>query len=80
VRELCARADLLIHGAQYTPGEFVHKAHWGHCTVDCGARRARVRGAAPGLFHHDPDHDDDMVDRLAARHGAEGGRSTWCGL
>lgn len=76
VRELCAGADLLIHDAQYTPEEFVHKAHWGHCTVDYAVHVARECGVRRlALFHHDPDHDDDMVDRLAAaaRDGAEGG-------
>lgn len=76
VLELCDGADLLIHDAQYTPEEFVHKAHWGHCTVDYAVHVARECGVRRlALFHHDPDHDDDMVDRLAAaaRDGAEGG-------
>jgi phosphoribosyl 1,2-cyclic phosphodiesterase len=65
VLELCADADLLIHDAQYTPDEFAAKAHWGHCTVDYAvhvAREAGVRRLA--LFHHDPDHDDETLDRL----------------
>jgi ribonuclease BN (tRNA processing enzyme) len=65
VLELCDGADLLIHDAQYTPDEFVMKAHWGHCTVDYAlhiAAEAGVRRLA--LFHHDPGHDDDFVDFL----------------
>jgi phosphoribosyl 1,2-cyclic phosphodiesterase len=67
VLELCDGADLLIHDAQYTPSEFTMKAHWGHCTIQYAmhvAREAGVRRLA--LFHHDPEHDDDTVDRLLA--------------
>jgi phosphoribosyl 1,2-cyclic phosphodiesterase len=67
VLELCDGADLLIHDAQYTPAEFTMKAHWGHCTIEYAlhiAREAGVRRLA--LFHHDPEHDDDTVDRLLA--------------
>lgn len=65
VLELCAGVDLLIHDAQYTPAEFELKAHWGHCTVDYAVTIAREAGARRlALFHHDPDHDDDTVDRL----------------
>ena len=67
VIELCESTDLLIHDAQYTLDEFHEKAHWGHCSVDyavlvakeCGARRL-------ALFHHDPAHDDGVVDELLA--------------
>jgi phosphoribosyl 1,2-cyclic phosphodiesterase len=65
VLELCDGADLLIHDSQYTPEEFVMKAHWGHCTVDYAlhvAAEAGVRRLA--LFHHDPAHDDPFLDRL----------------
>jgi len=65
VLELCDGADLLIHDAQYTPEEFVMKAHWGHCTVDYAlhiANEAGVRRLA--LFHHDPGHDDAFLDRV----------------
>jgi phosphoribosyl 1,2-cyclic phosphodiesterase len=67
VLELADGADLLIHDAQYTADEFEEKSHWGHGTVDYAitvARRANVGTLA--LFHHDPGHDDDTLDRLAA--------------
>jgi phosphoribosyl 1,2-cyclic phosphodiesterase len=63
--DLCGDADLLVHDAQYTDAEFAAKAHWGHSTVAYAvevARRAGVKRLA--LFHHDPTHDDDMLDRL----------------
>lgn len=79
VLELCQGVDVLIHDAQYTPEEFACKPAWGHCTVDYA-----LEVAAAGevgrlvLFHHDPSHDDEMLDRLLA--GAqEAGRSMGVG-
>lgn len=65
VLELCEGADLLIHDAQFTASEFVLKSDWGHCTVDFAlaiAAQAGVRRLA--LFHHDPGHDDVLIDSL----------------
>ena len=70
--ELCDGVDLLIHDAQYTPAEFQQKSDWGHCTVDYAvlvAKEAAVKRLA--LFHHDPGHSDDDLDRLL-----EGARCT----
>lgn len=65
VLELCDGVDLLIHDAQYTPEEFVEKAHWGHCTVDYAVFVAREAGAKRlALFHHDPARSDDQLDVL----------------
>jgi phosphoribosyl 1,2-cyclic phosphodiesterase len=80
VLELCDGVDLLIHDAQHTPSEFEAKRHWGHCTVDYALHVAKQSGARTvALFHHDPAHGDDEVDRLereaqdnsAAMDGAE---------
>jgi ribonuclease BN (tRNA processing enzyme) len=65
VLDLCADADLLIHDAQYTPDEFETKRDWGHCTPEYAvwlASTCRVKRLA--LFHHDPAHDDDDLDRI----------------
>ncbi len=65
-RELCAGADLVIHDAQYTPIEFARKSDWGHCTIEYAVWVAAEAGAKRlALFHHDPSHHDDMLDRLA---------------
>ena len=65
VLELAAGADLLIHDAQYTRAEFAAKADWGHCTIDYAIRVAHEAGARHlALFHHDPAHGDDDLDRL----------------
>ncbi|HXF94927.1 MAG TPA: MBL fold metallo-hydrolase [Gemmatimonadales bacterium] len=57
--------ELLIHDAMYTPEELVTHRGWGHSTfeeavavaADAGARRLV-------LFHHEPEHGDDVVDGL----------------
>jgi ribonuclease BN (tRNA processing enzyme) len=74
VLELAEGVDLLIHDAQYTPSEFAEKSHWGHCTVDYAVKVAREAGARRlVLFHHDPAHGDDMLDRLLVGARAEAG-------
>lgn len=65
VLELCEGADLVIHDAQYEPHEFAMKSDWGHCTVEYAVRVAAEAGAKRlALFHHDPSHSDDIIDRL----------------
>lgn len=67
VLELCEGVDLLIHDAQLRPDEFATKADWGHCTPDYAVEVARQSGARSlALFHHDPSHDDDEIDRMTA--------------
>jgi phosphoribosyl 1,2-cyclic phosphodiesterase len=64
--ELCRDADLLIHDAQYTDEEFSAKVRWGHSTVAYAVEVARQAGARRlALFHHDPLHDDDELDRIS---------------
>jgi len=68
VLELADGADLVIHDAQYTEAEFALKPHWGHCTADYALRVAAEAGARRvALFHHDPSHDDDVVDLVVER-------------
>jgi phosphoribosyl 1,2-cyclic phosphodiesterase len=65
--DLCRRADLLIHDAQYTPSEFAQKSDWGHCTVEYAVWLAAEAGAKRlALFHHDPSHHDEILDVLGA--------------
>ena len=65
VLELCDRADLVIHDAQYTEEEFAAKATWGHSTFSYAVHVAAEAGARRlALFHHDPVHTDDDMDRL----------------
>ena len=62
--EFCRGADLLLHDAQYTEEEYKSTRGWGHSTIDQAtdlAIEARVKSL--GLFHHDPDHTDDLINR-----------------
>lgn len=64
VLELADGVDLLIHDAQYTAEEFAVKGAWGHCTIEYAVHVAAEAGARRlALFHHDPAHTDDVVDR-----------------
>ncbi len=68
VLELCDSADLVIHDAQYSDGEFAAKSDWGHSTDAYAVRVASESGAKRlALFHHDPAHTDGEVDGLLAR-------------
>jgi phosphoribosyl 1,2-cyclic phosphodiesterase len=76
VLELCDGADLLIHDAQYTDDEFATKATWGHSTVGYAVHVAAEAGAHRlALYHHDPDHTDDILDGIADVAGTTPGAS-----
>jgi phosphoribosyl 1,2-cyclic phosphodiesterase len=65
--ELARDADLLIHDAQYTDEEYADRVGWGHSSITQAIQFAiacEVRRLV--AFHHDPDHSDDMLDRLCA--------------
>jgi phosphoribosyl 1,2-cyclic phosphodiesterase len=67
VLELVDGVDVLIHDAQYTPAEFTKKQDWGHCTLEYALLVAQAATAKKlVLFHHDPSHGDDDIDRLTA--------------
>jgi len=78
VLDIASGVDLLIHDAQYEPGEFALKHDWGHCTIEYAVEVARQAGAKRlALFHHDPAHDDDHLDVVAVRAARAGAA---CGL
>jgi phosphoribosyl 1,2-cyclic phosphodiesterase len=63
--DLARDADLLIHDCQYTEEEYPEHVGWGHSSLEqtlTFARRTRIRRLL--LFHHDPLHSDDFLDRL----------------
>jgi phosphoribosyl 1,2-cyclic phosphodiesterase len=65
--DLAAEVDVLIHDAQYTDAEYETRVGWGHSTIGHAlafAELARVGRFVP--FHHDPSHDDDMLDDFFA--------------
>ncbi len=64
---LAKDADLIVYDTTFTEQEIVNRAGWGHSTWERGVRLANEAGAKQlCLFHHDPAHDDDFMDRVAA--------------
>ncbi len=58
-------ADVLISEAQYTDDEYKTKRSWGHSTFsDVAALAAKAQVKKLLLFHHDPAHTDEMMDRF----------------
>lgn len=64
-------ADALVLDAQYTPDEYngkigIPKKGWGHSTmVDAAQVAQAVDARRLLLFHHDPAHNDDLVENMA---------------
>jgi phosphoribosyl 1,2-cyclic phosphodiesterase len=58
-------ADLLIHDAQFTPEEKIERSAWGHSSWLEAIQVAQLSGAQRlVLFHHDPDHTDDELEKI----------------
>jgi phosphoribosyl 1,2-cyclic phosphodiesterase/CheY-like chemotaxis protein len=58
-------ADLYIREAQYTEEEYPSHRSWGHSTWKDALDSANAAKACRvALFHHDPMHDDDTIDRI----------------
>ncbi len=65
--ELADGVDVLLHDTQYFDEEYAEHVGWGHSAVSHAiviARRTRARQVV--LFHHDPGHSDDDLERLLA--------------
>ncbi len=68
VRDLARRAEILIYDCQYTRAQLDNeKRGWGHSSWEEGVAICQEVGVKQFiLFHHDPDSDDDTIDRLQA--------------
>lgn len=65
---LADEASVLIHDGQYSAAEYRARVGWGHSSMSDAVRFAdRADAQRLVLFHHDPAHDDDELDQLAAR-------------
>jgi phosphoribosyl 1,2-cyclic phosphodiesterase len=66
VREL-AGVDVLVHDAMYGEQMIRARAGWGHSTPRQAVDLAAAAGCARLLlFHYEPEHDDDTMDRIVA--------------
>lgn len=76
ILRLIEGADIVIYDSMYTDAEYATRKGWGHSTWRAGVELCDAAGAATFVvFHHDPDHDDEFMDRLgeevvAARPGS----------
>ena len=61
-----AGADLYIGEAQYTDEEYPARIGWGHSSISATVEVALQAGVrALAFFHHDPLHDDLVVEAMA---------------
>ena len=59
--------DLLLMDGHLTPRNAPDRKGWGHSSYEEAAAAGEAAGAGRVLvIHHDPDHDDERLDRLAA--------------
>ena len=64
---LATDVNLLIHDGQYSNEEYAKCVGWGHSTIQQAIAFAVLAAAKHlVLFHHDPTHTDEILDRLAA--------------
>ncbi len=65
--DLMAGVDLLIHDAQYSESEYPSHVGWGHSSICQAMSLAEMAGVDQLVaFHHDPNHNDSLLDRLFA--------------
>ena len=71
ILRLVERADVMIYDATYTDEEYPARRGWGHSTWQEAVRLADAAQVGTlVIFHHDPDHDDAFMDRVAAEAAA----------
>jgi phosphoribosyl 1,2-cyclic phosphodiesterase len=71
VLQLVDRADVMIYDATYTDEEYPTRRGWGHSTWQEAVRLAEAAQVKTlAIFHHDPDHDDAFMDRVASEAAA----------
>ena len=63
--QIAQDADVLIHDAQFSPQEYQTRIGWGHSSFAQAIEYARLVGTRHlFLYHHDPSHTDEHIDRL----------------
>jgi phosphoribosyl 1,2-cyclic phosphodiesterase len=67
VLKLIEGADIVVYDCTYTDEEYPAHVGWGHSTWQEGIRLVERAGAKRlAIYHHDPDHDDTFMDKIAA--------------
>jgi phosphoribosyl 1,2-cyclic phosphodiesterase len=57
--------DMLIHDSQYTDEEYRARVGWGHSSMRQAIRFANLAGIGSLVaFHHDPLHNDDVLEEM----------------
>jgi phosphoribosyl 1,2-cyclic phosphodiesterase len=65
--DLVRGADVMVYDCTYTDEEYPAHVNWGHSTWQEGVRLAEAADVRTlVVFHHDPSHDDQTMDRIAA--------------
>jgi phosphoribosyl 1,2-cyclic phosphodiesterase len=65
--EFLKGVDILVHDAMYTPAELETHEGWGHSTYEEAVQLAADAGARRlVLFHHEPEHNDEVMDGMVA--------------
>jgi len=66
IRDLARGADILIYDSQYSREQLgKEKKGWGHSTWEEGVRVCQDAGVKElVLFHHDPDSNDQVIDKI----------------
>ena len=68
ILKLAKDSDLLIYDSTYTEEEYPNFVGWGHSTWQEGLRLSKEAGVKNyAIFHHDPAHDDDFMDKVALK-------------
>jgi len=63
--EFLRGTDVLIMDAQYDCQEYERHRGWGHgCTGDVVALAMKAQVKRLFLFHHDPEHEDDKIEKM----------------
>jgi phosphoribosyl 1,2-cyclic phosphodiesterase len=68
ILELIAGSQLVIYDSTYTEEEYARFRGWGHSTWNEGVRLCEAAGSGTLIaFHHEPDHSDADLDRIAEK-------------
>ncbi len=68
--EFAKGADILLYDGQYTEEEYETHKGFGHSTPEKGMEFMNLTGAKNMYFiHHDPAHDDAVLDELEGKYG-----------